>query len=240
MKIQNLIALPAVVASFAMVSAVDAAAVFIANSSFEEPVIPNDPGSVLAPKPSGTFNGWNYFMSTGSEFQDFGIENPNAAAYTDAGGNGQPLGADGSNVAFLNQGIGSGVINIFQDVGALLPNTTYTLTVAVGQRLDRVNGTVEIAMFNAVLGESNVWTNGSYLNSTLGISNVSGSFQDFAVTFTTGGVVADQLYIGAQYVGDGTVQASIDNFRLDAIPEPATSGLMLVAGLGLLARRRRA
>jgi uncharacterized protein (TIGR03382 family) len=150
------------------------------------------------------------------------------------------VGALGSNVIFLNQGTPGGTINIFQDVGALAPNTLYTLVVSVGQRLDRVNGAPVIGLINGVAGETDAWINGTILNSTTGVSSVAGSFQDFTVTFTTGATVSNNLYIGAQYTGDGTIQASLDNFRLDAspIPEPAAACLALLGGVTMLRRRR--
>lgn len=222
----------------ALATSVNAASVLITNHSFESPTMADDNNSGLAARPSGMFNGWGYFMTSGSSFQDFGIENVPGTAYTGAAGSGTPLGADGTNVAFLNQGITGGTINIFQDVGVLLPNTQYTLTVAIGQRLDRVNGSATIGLINAAFGEGNAWTNGSILSSTSAVSAVSGSFQDFTTTFTTGSTVSGNLYIGAQYLADGTVQASVDNFRLEAIPEPTAAALLALGALGALRRRR--
>ncbi|RYD35551.1 MAG: hypothetical protein EOP87_07175, partial [Verrucomicrobiaceae bacterium] len=207
----------------ALASTAHAASVLINNHSFESPLLAADTDSGLAAKPTGTFSGWGYFMSTGADFQDFGIENPNGSAYTGANGSGTPLGADGTNVVFLNQGTTGGVINIFQDVGVLLPNTQYKLTVAIGQRLDRINGAPTIGLLNAAFGEGNAWANGTLLSSTTGVSSVGGSFQDFSTTFTTGSTVSGNLYIGAQYIADGTIQASVDNFRLEAIPEPSAA-----------------
>ncbi|NNM85111.1 MAG: PEP-CTERM sorting domain-containing protein [Phycisphaerales bacterium] len=240
------------VASLAGVAS--ATPVTILNPSFEAVAAgePNDGSYSLAPhlNPNsiagtynGTFNSWGYVETNGSGFQDFGIENPSSGEYTGAAGSGTPSGADGANVAFLNQSITGGVCNIFQDVGVLQANTTYTLTVAIGQRLDRVNGAVDIGLINASSGQTNPWANGAILSSTTGVSSVAGTFQDFTATFTTGGTVTGDLFIGAQYVGNGTVQGSVDNFRLNAasvtVPEPASLGLLSLAGAGLLRRRRR-
>lgn len=221
---------------------VQAASVAIVNNSFETPTVATDGTFVTAPGASGTsFNGWGWVKTTGSGFQDFGIENQGSGAYTSATGSGTPLGADGINNCFLNQSINGGVVNIFQDIGILLPDTTYTLTVAIGQRLDRVNGSATIGLINAASGNANPWGTGTLLGSTTGVSSVAGSFQDFVATFTTGSSVTGDLYIGAQYLGNGTIQASVDNFRLDAtpVPEPGTMALAALGGMSLLFWRRR-
>lgn len=233
--------LPLLVAAVAMSINAHADPVSIINFSFEDPVVPDDGTFVLAPGASGTdFHAWGWVKTTGSGFQDYGIENQGSGAYTDSDGSGTPLGGDGINNCFLNQSIDSGIANIFQDVGALQPNTIYTLTVAIGQRLDRVNGSATIGLLNAESGNTDPWATGVTLASTTDVSSIAGSFQDFVTTFTTGSSVSGDLYVGAMYVGDGTIQASLDNFRLDAtIPEPGTAALAALGGLGLLAWRRR-
>ena len=221
-----------------------ASPISIVNFSFETPTVPSDGTFVLAPGASGAnFNGWGWVKTTGGGFQDYGIENSGAGAYTGATGSGTPLGADGINDCFLNQSLtGGAVVNIFQDVGILAPNMTYTLTVAIGQRLDRVNGSATIGLIDTASANTDPWGTGTLLNSTTGVSSVAGSFQDFITTFTTGSSVTGDLYVGAQYLGDGTIQASVDNFRLDAVavPEPGTMALASLSGLAILALRRRA
>jgi hypothetical protein len=220
----------------------NAASVAINNHSFETPLVANDGTFVVAPGASGAdFNGWGWVKTTGGGFQDYGIENQGSGAYTGADGTGTPAGADGINNVFLNQSIDGGVANIFQDVGLLQADTTYTLTLAIGQRLDRVNGSVTFGLINAAAGNLDPWATGLTLATTTGVSSAAGSFQDFTVTFTTGSSVSDNLFIGAQYVGDGTIQGSIDNFRLDAalVPEPSILALAALGGFGLFAAQRR-
>lgn len=224
-------------------AAAGAASVTIANYSFESPVRA-DNTNVVSGAGTGVFNSWNYAVTAGASFEDFGIENPPAAAYTGASGTGTPSGAEGSNVAFLNQNNTGLTASIFQDVGLLAANTTYTLTIAIGQRLDRVNGSLQIGLLNGASGATNIWSSGTLLNSTTGVSSVAGSFQDFQVVFTTGDSVSGNLYVGALYTADGKVQASFDNVRLDAmsaIPEPSTYATLLGAATlgGTLVLRRR-
>src|SRR5690242_16912850 len=124
---------------------VQANPVTITNPSFETPTISSDGSFVTASGASGTdFNGWGWVKTTGSSFQDYGIENPSSGEYTGASGSGTPLGADGINVCFLNQGISSGVCDIFQDIGILMPNTTYTLTVVHSELMQLEIETVNV------------------------------------------------------------------------------------------------
>lgn len=226
--------------------AASAASVTINNYSFETPTIVADGTSVNSGAGTGVFNSWNYTVTNGASFEDFGIENPAATAYTGAATTGTPSGAYGVNVAYLNQNNSGLTASIFQDVGLLAANTTYTLTIAIGQRLDRVNGSLQIGLLNGVAGATNIWSTGTLLNSTTGVSSIAGTFQDFQVVFTTGSSVSGDLYVGALYTADGKVQASFDNVRLDAtsaIPEPSTYAALLgsvTLGAALVRRRRSA
>jgi hypothetical protein len=226
-----------------------AQSVIINNYSFETPTVGSDNTYVVASPDngatsnSGTFNSWGFFNSYNGtkSFADFGIENPGSGEYAGAAGAGTPSGGNGINVCFLNQGTTGGVCNIFQDIGTLLPNETYTLTVAIGQRSDRINGSATIGLIDTTSGNANPWATGTLESSTTGVSSVRGTFQDFTTTFTTGSSVSGDLYVGAQYIGDGTVQASVDNFRLVAtsVPEPGTMALAALGGMSLLFWRRR-
>src|SRR6266705_6667482 len=101
-----------------------ASSVTVNNFSFENPVLG-----------SGNYNAsvadWTIFSGNAGE-QDFGT-----GQFTQA----DPLAApaDGNQAVYIYAGGGGGGAggSIYQDVGTLLPNTLYTLTVAVGNRSDQ-------------------------------------------------------------------------------------------------------
>jgi hypothetical protein len=240
MKLTSKLALT--LASAAAVISAHGASVLINNHSFETPVRATDGLFSVSGSGTGVFNSWNYVVQNGGSFEDFGIENPGAGAYTGATGNSTPSGADGINVAFLNQDNSGLFAGIFQNVGTLQANTQYTMTIAIGQRLDRTNGSIEFGLYGGATGATDIWASGTALSTATNVSSTAGSFQDFVVTFTTGAIVSNDLYVGARYTETGAnlIQASLDNVRLDAtlVPEPSMALLGGLGMLGLLRRRR--
>ncbi|MEO7099299.1 MAG: PEP-CTERM sorting domain-containing protein [Luteolibacter sp.] len=237
MKLRSKFAFATAFASAAI--SAQAASVLIINHSFESPTLA-DVANTNSGAGTGVFNGWNYVTQNGASFEDFGIENPGGGAYTGAAGNGTLSGANGINVAYLNQDNSGLFTGIFQNVGSLQANTQYTMTIAVGQRLDRVNGSVEFGLYGATTGATNIWSTGTVLSTATNVSTTNGTFQDFSVTFTTGAVVSNDLYVAARFTETGAnlIQASLDNVRLDAVPEPSVALLGGLGMVGLLRRRR--
>src|ERR1035441_8172742 len=85
---------------------------------------------------------------------------------------------------------------IYQDVGALQPNTPYTLTVAIGSRADRINSPGIISLIN---GTDNT---GTVLASGGGLPATQNTWQDYSVSFTTGPSVSGDLTIALSVLGD--------------------------------------
>ena len=212
----------AAVAAMLMTSAANAASVSVTNASFD--------ATNLAP---GTYQGDNVgsdgvfgpnYLSGWSGAGDSGAQNFGNPSYF------QP--ADGPNVAYVNGG------PIYQDLGALLSNTTYTLTVAAGNQPGFGLGSTGSISF---IGGSNL--GGTLLSSTNFSNQPSGLTSDYTTSFTTGSSVSGDLTVGlARTSGD---QILFDNVRVSAVsaaPEPAAWALMMLAigmiGSSLRMRRR--
>ena len=131
---------------------------------------------------------------------------------------------------------------IYQDVGALLSNTTYNLSVFVLENSSKwgMGTTGEIALFNTV-ADSNTLTQsaaGSLLSSHSVV--VSDPGVTLTTSYTTGASVSGDLTIellvpmlSPTNSPSGT-EAHFTNVSLNAVPEPASLGLLGVGGLGLL------
>ena len=173
------------------------------NASFELEAAPS--GGVAATVPAG----WTAFNEAGA--RDIGSENAGGTDYTVY----DPLAApaDGNQFCYVNM-FDTGVTGgIYQDVGPMQPNTTYTLTVAIGSRADRLNSPGIISLFN---GADNT---GAVLVSGGGLPVAQNAWQDYSAAYTTGPYVSGDLTIVLSVAGNGTtLQADFDNVHLTATP----------------------
>ena len=127
---------------------------------------------------------------------------------------GYPTIPDGTNLFAINEGPNDSTGGIYQDVGALLPNTTYTLTVAIGHNSWQ-NSPGIIALLN---GTDNT---GILLASTNGIPDAASTWQDYTTTFTTGASVDGDLTVELSVAPASTWQANFDDVRLTMAAAPA-------------------
>jgi hypothetical protein len=135
---------------------------------------------------------------------------------------------DGNTLAFVSDG------SLSQDLGALLPDTTYTLTVEVGDRLDGQSGNFTIALDDGGTMECN--------NSGPSSEIAAGTFGAESCSFTTGSDPVGDLIV---VLGNNNtnLQADFADVTVNAVsaPEP-TSIALLGAGLmfvGLFAAYQR-
>jgi hypothetical protein len=116
-------------------------------------------------------------------------------------------------INMFNAGVPGG---IYQDVGALQPDTTYALTVAIGSRADRINSPGIISLVNGTNNTGTVLATGG------GLPTAQNCWEDYTVTFTTGASVSGDLTIALSVIGGETIQADFDNVQLTAMPVPVT------------------
>jgi len=97
--------------------------------------------------------------------------------------------ADGSQYLFVNMFDPSVTGGVYQDMGPMIPNHTYTLTVAIGSRKDRINSPGIISLVNGTDNTGTVLATGGGLPAT------QDTWQDYTVTYTTGPTVSGDLTI---------------------------------------------
>jgi hypothetical protein len=189
------------------------------NFSFEQNVA-SGAGGVVTTVPTG----WTAFNKAGNA--DIGSEWAGGVDYTVD----TPLAvpAAGNQYCYINMFNSSVTGGLYQDTGALQPNTVYMLTVAIGSRSDRVNSPGIISLINGAN------TNGVVLASGGGLPATRNTWGNYAVTSVTGASVSGDLTIVLSVVGNGTtVQADFDNVRLTKAPiifTAPTLGALQVAG----------
>ena len=152
-------------------------------------------------------------------------------------------------------GMGTGYY-VWQDTGvAIAPNTTYTLTVAAGNRNANFSGVGNASTYAILAGGTNLGA-ASYAdtaavigsNLTLASGSVDASTFDAssfgdgdALVFTTGATVPNENLVVLLGDNSPTGRSHFDNVRLDAVaavPEVSSALLGSLAALFLLRRRR--
>jgi hypothetical protein len=179
--------------------------VSVYNFSFENDVA--NIGGVVTTVPST----WTAFNERGSG--DIGSQSAGGVDYTAY----DPLAApaDGNQYCYINMFVSGVTGGIYQDVGPLQTNTTYTLTVAIGSRADRINSPGIISLIN---GANNT---GTVLASGGGLPSGQNTWQNYTITYSTGSSVSGDLTVELSVAGAGSIQADFDNVQLTRAPAPA-------------------
>jgi hypothetical protein len=192
----------------------------------------------LITTPNGP-TGWTGFRTGSGGNFDIGVGNASGPDFT------TPLTAPGSgtNYLWLNDfnGNGTEITGVYQDVGALLADTSYTLTVAIGQRAGAApNGQSSWSpgIITLLNGTDNT---GTVLATTTGIPTTPNTWEDFTASFITGATVSSDLTIELSVVDAPEIQADFSNVELTAtaVPEPTTCALLGGGFISLMAIRRR-
>jgi hypothetical protein len=236
-KPMRLLSFAAAFALFA--TALHASLVPVTNPSFESATLPfntgNGPFSQVVPGSSifstgGTVDGWSVFTNSDASAAT-GAFDPNLS-----GTNWTSKWWDGNNVAYVQTNQQGNNVDLFQILGPLANNTTYTLTVDVGRR-----GFTPVFNYAIGLGPDTPPPSLALANS---LHLAPNSFGTDSVSFTTGPNAASTgkhlEIVLATVGGDGFTEAFFDNVRVDAtpaVPEPRMAGLVLASCLGAGIRR---
>jgi hypothetical protein len=218
--------------------AANATPIVVPNASFESPSSP----AQTSTNPN-IVTGWVFSVKGGSAYGTSAI----SSNFTSAGA------SIGNDYAFINNDWPdvTDTITSASSLGTIAPLTTYTLTIALGNRktsdtsLYGSPGNISFSLVaNGVVFASKTVNNGTVPN---------GTFADFTLTYTTPStspLIGENLKIQlAALPEEGSAyQPSFDNVTLDAtalpvvqaVPEPATWALLLSGVMTLLwvARRR--
>jgi hypothetical protein len=132
-----------------------------------------------------------------------------------------PAPGDGTNYFYMNIGVNASGY-CWQDIGPLQSNTTYTLTIAVGETLQGLTGSGFIALVN---GESPFQT--ILASTAVDTTNyTAGTFSNVTAVYTTGSHVSGDLTILME--GTSGQQIVFDNIRLDAATPANPTALLPV------------
>jgi len=164
------------------------------------------------------------------------------------GSNKSGLFNDGAgNQSYAFRYTNSGLTTAEGVIGDLTLGETYTISFDVAADLDltQLAYTAQLVAFapEAPRNDTRSTPAGSeVLSSSGGKANDDGTWRTVSFEFTPDAVdnaASIGKDLGIRFIGASS-SALIDNVKVDVVPEPATMSLLVLGGLGLLRRRRRA
>lgn len=204
----------------------------VTNGSFANPPT----GSFIALSASASQNG-------DSAISDWGIDGSTGAGVSTGG----PPALGSTQFGFVDGGT-----TIYQDLGALSPNTIYQLNLYSQQTgvTNRQGGTLTESLAIGPAGQQNsdVVTSGLTIANSDTVTPVLTFAPLSPVTFTTGSSVSGDLYVlltGGGTAPGGSTQLYVDDVMVSAnqVPEPSTTAFVGISALSMLGyrlvRRRR-
>jgi len=223
-------ALPALLMGLSAANA-GATPIVVPGFSFESPVQTEGVFALTA----------DFWVGSGSGAHESGAFNPTSASFTGATGGNLPGTADGAQGAYLHAG-GTASANLTSGaLGAIQANTTYKLTVAMGQRADFLAAGQSISEASIEILANGISVASFGIDArTLPV----GTFGDYSVSLPIGAVnalIGQSISVRVGHAADLNSAFVADNVRLDStVPEPSTAALLVGASLLTLARRNRA
>jgi len=209
------------------------AAITVNNASFED----NDATQNGQNWADGIPSGWNSQGGVAGSADPLTVDGANGNYFLELSGAIGSTGGDGINYLGIRA---NGFV--YQDLGVIFqPNTIYTVDLLVSRRDAQNNiGWFGIADDTAALLGDPGATNSAVFalqDQYIAASSLTAAEGNVA-TFTTGAVVPSGNVFVAMGSTSGNVIYDLVSVDASAIPEPSSMALILVAGLGILRRRR--
>jgi len=207
-----------------------AVSIVVSNASFEIPSLPQDQfthvggPNAFTPEQSFAIPGWGGTLGYA----------PNGAIIVSAGVRNATNSVDGNQTLYItvHEEMPSPLATIWQDVGDVSPNTTYTLKVAAGGPLNGVADGAQ-AMIALTL---NTWEGPALASTNFQSIGYMHGLSDYSCTCTTGPSTTGRLVISLTMFGipvPSNLELNFDNVRLEAFTPPSLTIAPVDDGISL-------
>jgi alpha-tubulin suppressor-like RCC1 family protein len=189
----------------------------VPNHSFEQPAQADGSWTIGDTGNATAVPSWTISAAPGHDYFKAGVQNSTSIWYPGTTGSPGllPSPADGLQFGYLNTPGGFGSSLTSGNLAAVVPSATYTLTVAVGRRIDVNSGryTLRILAGGATVASTEF----------SGLSLTAGSFRDVTLSWQAPATASGNLAVRLIHTGFDTdsalQQGNFDNVRLDVVYE---------------------